>query len=180
MECKKCKVSVPSEYEYALAKNVCPKCGSKLLVDKAMKMYLDLKTKLASIEFVMDKSAVCERVAMFMITNYEVSPLTKEVEAVEQSQEIVVTEKKQTDIEKFKQQLATIEEDTDLTDDEIRAQEAFRAEEIAAAREMGVDVDDDMPELPIKNKVDVNRVERLKKLALSGNTGVRVNRADRD
>lgn len=186
MECKKCAVSVPAEYEYALTKNVCPKCGNKLLEDEAMKMYLDLKTKLASIEYVMDKNTVCERVAMFLITNYTVAPLVstaaikssnsfspKNTETLE-SKDVPHAQAK---VEQFKAQLATINDDGDLTDDEIRAQEAFRAEELAAAREMGMDIeDDDMPRPATAANAD--RVERLKKLALSGNTGVRVKRAE--
>lgn len=169
MQCKKCDIEVPAQFEFVLAKNVCPKCGNKLMADAAMKVYLDLKKRLHEVEFVMDKALVCERVAMFVVTNYEVIPLhmSKPVQAQMES------------IENFKANLASVEADEDLTPDEIRAQEAARAEELATAREMGMDVDElDEDEEMVTGKSNADRIQRLKKLAMSSNSGVMVRRLD--
>ena len=167
MECKKCNIEVPAQFEFALAKNICPKCGNKLMADQAMKVYLDLKKRLHEVEFVMDKATVCERIAMFMISNYEVMPVGGR--AKEQSS---------ASVEVMKQQLAGLERDDDLTPDEIRAQEAQRAEELAVAREMGFNVDDIDGDEELVTGIDQDRVERLKKLAQSGKSGVMVRRTE--
>ena len=173
MQCKKCEIEIPAQFEFVLSKNVCPKCGNKLMADAAMKVYMDLKKRLNEVEFVMDKTLVCERVAMFVVTNYEVIPLhtsSKPGTPVGRTTEAVET---------FKAQLATIEADEDLSPDEIRAQEAARAEELATAREMGMDVDDlEDGEEMISGKVDADRIQRLKKLAVSNKSGVMVRRSD--
>lgn len=169
MQCKKCEIEIPSQFEYVLSKNVCPKCGNKLMADAAMKVYIDLKTRLHEVEFVMDKNTVCERVAMFLITNYEVLPLkpgktTPATTTAENAAENAAA------VEKFKAELASIaNQDADLTPEEIRAEEAARAEELAIAREMGMDVSDALNdgEEMVSGRVDNDRVQRLKKLAAS-------------
>lgn len=179
MKCNKCDIDIPSQFEYVLTKNLCPKCGSKIMTDAAMKVYIDIKNKLDSVEFVMDKAIVCERIAMFMITNYEVIPLNGVSSAskpIKTATETLVDNKLA--IQTFKEQLASIEEDPDLTPAEIREQEALRAQDIIDAREMGMnvdDIDDDNEELV--SGVDVNRIQRLKKLALSGNAKIAVKRS---
>lgn len=186
MQCKKCEIEVPSQFEYALAKNVCPKCGNKLMADHAMKVYLDLKKRLHEVEFVMDKTTVCERVAMFIVTNYEIIPPAgfKQEAAVEStvSLEAPGTPTPQTAAQKraveeaalakWKAELAAIANDEggDLTAEEIRAEEAARAEELALAREMGLDPDFDDEVLEddeemVSGAPDVDRLQRLKKLA---------------
>lgn len=169
MECKKCLVAVPSEYEYALSKNVCPKCGNKLMADSAMKIYMDLKKRLGEVEFVMDKALVCERIAMFVVTNYEVTPLNTSKQHIQGNLEAV---------EVLKSQLASIDTDEDLSPDDIRAEEATRAEELAIAREMGINVNLDDEEEMISGRIDADRIQRLKKLAISGKSGVMVKRID--
>jgi len=169
MQCKKCLIEIPAQFEYILSKNVCPKCGNKLMVDAAMKVYMDLKTRLHEVEFVMDKAIVCERIAMFLITNYEVVPfqpgktsaVPTPVTAAEKMQENAA------DIAKFKAQLASIAEqdDSNLSAEEIRAEEAARAEELAIAREMGIDISMVEGEEMVSGKTDNDRVQRLKKLA---------------
>lgn len=176
MECKKCSVVIPSQFEYVLSQNVCPKCGNKLMPDVAMKVYIDLKTRLQEIEFVMDKTIVCERVAMFLITNYDVAPLgqskpTPTIPAQVQAKPLQTAAEKAeanaADVAKFKAQLAAIANDidNDLTPDEIRAEEAARAEDLAAAREMDIDIDVDADEELVTGRVDNDRLQRLKKLA---------------
>ncbi len=169
MECKKCSVNIPQEFEYALVSNICPKCGHKLMNDMAMKVYMDLKKRLSDeVEFIMDKAINCERVATFVINNYEVVPLgTIKIAAS------VVTDP----INKMKANLALLEADETSTDEDIRAEEAARAEEIAIAREMGIDVDDD--EEIVTGLIDANKVQRLKKLAMgaSGQLG-KIKRSD--
>jgi hypothetical protein len=178
MQCNKCKTNVPSEFEYVLNKNVCPKCGNKLMADAAMRVYMDLKKRLDEVEFVMDKVIVCERIAMFMITNYEVIPLnatSSAAKTIKTAHEAVADNKLA--VETFKAQLASLDEDPDLSPEEIRAQEAARAEDIATAREMGMDVDDlDENEELVTGAVDADRIQRLKKLAISGKAGVMVKR----
>lgn len=167
MECKKCAVQIPSEFEYVLSKNVCPKCGSKLLTDVAMRMYIDLKKRLGEVEFVMDKNIVCERVAMFLITNYEVGPLAgmkvekpAPVLTTEAPSELETTpapvktstelsEEEKHNLEEYKRIVAEIvEEDADLSPEQIRAEEAARAQDIMNARE-DVDYDNDLdPDVP--------------------------------
>lgn len=183
MECKKCLVDVPSQFEYVLVKNVCPKCGNKLMADQAMKVYIDLKKRLNEVEFVMDKATVCERVAMFVVTNYEILPLgpisqsiavstttAEELAPLVTTAPTTVADKRAADsvaLAKFKAELASIaENDLSLSADEIRAEEAARAEELAIAREIGMDVDglEDGEEM-VSGKVDPSRVQRLKKLA---------------
>lgn len=190
MQCKKCEIEVPSQFEYVLTKNVCPKCGNKLMPDQAMKVYIDLKKRLNEVEFVMDKATVCERVAMFVVTNYEVIPMGSSkpaVETVETDAAVpleptkpaptaqTAAEKRAADaaaIAKFQAELAAIaNDDTDMTAEEIRAEEAARAEELAIAREMGMEVgeDDDFDledgEELVTGATDANRIQRLKKLA---------------
>lgn len=188
MQCKKCEIEVPSQFEYVLAKNVCPKCGNKLMADQAMAVYLDLKKRLHEVEFVMDKTTVCERVAMFVVTNYQIVPsgglLPPKAESPVESKPAMdppppptpqtAAEKAAEDaaaIAKFKAELAAIAagDDGDLTADEIRAEEAARAEELAIAREIGMDPDLDIDledtEEAISGMVDPDRVQRLKKLA---------------
>jgi hypothetical protein len=172
MQCKKCDIEIPAQFEYALAKNVCPKCGNKLMQDAAMKVYIDLKTRLHEVEFVMDKATVCERVAMFLITNYEVVPFKLGKTSAVPSP-VLASEKAQenaADIAKFKAELAAIanSDDSNLSAEEIRAEEAARAEELAIAREMGMDVEGLADgEEAVSGKVDNDRVQRLKKLAAS-------------
>jgi len=185
MQCKKCEIEVPSQFEYVLVKNVCPKCGSKLMPDQVMKVYIDLKKRLNEVEFVMDKATVCERVAMFVVTNYEVISLSSAKSQVEQPvveaapleptnpPPQTAAEKRAADAEavaKFQAELAAIANDEDMTADEIRAEEAARAEELAMAREMDIDLDDadmdlDDGEELVTGAVDANRLQRLKKLA---------------
>lgn len=166
MECNKCKVEVPAQFEFALSKNICPKCGSKLMVDIAMKTYLDLKKRLHEVEFVMDKNTVCERIAMFIVMNYQVGSL---------SSSSSIIEKTVSNNDKMKQLMAGLDEEEDLTAEEIREQEAVRADEIAAAREMGIDIEDE--EL-ISGKSDDSKIERLKRLAISSKAGGIVRRSD--
>ena len=170
MQCKKCEIEVPSQFEYALAKNLCPKCGNKLMADQAMKVYLDLKKRLNEVEFVMDKATVCERVAMFVVTNYEVIPLDASRPTKGEAPSKITPTTDAEDIAKFQAELAAIaDEDQDLSAEEIRAEEAARAEELAIAREMGMDVDDlEDGEEMVSGKVDSSRIQRLKKLAASG------------
>jgi hypothetical protein len=180
MECKKCNVEVPSQFEYVLSQNVCPKCGQKLMATQAMAIYLELKTKLKEIEFVMDMDIVCERIAMFMVSNYEVMPLgNKNNSSIKEQAKLDTNINDLDKITAIKAQLASIAEDGDLSPEEIRAEEASRAEEIAAARESGLDPDliGDEEEM-VSGKIDEERVRRLKKLALSnGNkTGPMVRR----
>lgn len=187
MQCKKCEIDIPSQFEFVLAQNVCPKCGNKLMPDAAMAVYLDLKKRLQEVEFVMDKTTVCERVAMFLITNYEVAPLgtipSRTVPTV-QAPQAPQTPRPQTAAEKaaadaaavakFKAELAAIANgDDNLSAEEIRAEEAARAEELAIAREMGMDPEindssdfelEDGEEL-VTGAVDASRLQRLKKLA---------------
>ena len=181
MECKKCEIEVPSQFEYVLSRNVCPKCGNKLMADGAMKVYMDLKKRLDEVEFVMDKATVCERVAMFVITNYEVTPLDPTLSTtkpVKTAADTVVSNKHAVDT--FKAQLASLDEDPDLTAEEIRAQEALRAEDIAAAREMGMDMDElGEDEELVSGTPDADRIQRLKKLAMSSKAGAMVRRIDR-
>lgn len=168
MECKKCLIDIPSQFEFVLSKNLCPKCGNKLMADAAMKVYVDLKKRLNEVEFVMDKALVCERVAMFVVANYEVIPLHA-------LPKLPTTEA----VETFKAQLASIDVDEDLSSDEIRVQEAARAEELAVAREMGMNVDEleDGEEI-VSGRIDADRIQRLKKLAMSSKSGVMVKRSD--
>jgi hypothetical protein len=171
MECKKCEIDVPSQFEFILAQNTCPKCGNKLMNDGAMKIYLDLKKRLNEVEFVMDKAVVCERVAMFVINNYEVLPLNTTDEQPRKlsasGEKIVANEDA---VSSFRAKLAAIDasESDDMTSDEIRAEEAARAEDIATAREMGMDVDEEM----VSGAVDEKKVQRLKKLARTGQVGM--------
>lgn len=179
MQCKKCEIDIPSQFEFALAQNVCPKCGNKLMPDAAMKVFIDLKTRLHEVEFVMDKSVVCERVAMFLITNYEVVPLSPGVRSTAAKAPIkTATEKAEVDavaLARFKAESAAIAEDmysgqdADLSPEEIRAEEAARAEELAIAREMGIEVPEDLQdgEEMVSGRVDNDRVQRLKKLAMA-------------
>lgn len=175
MECKKCNIHIPSEFEFVLAQNVCPKCGSKIMNDTAMKVYIDLRKRLSEVEFVMDKAIVCERIAMFMINNYEVSPLNP---TAEQHNKITTSGEKltstQSAVEVFKAKLASLDEvDTDeLTNEEIRAEEAARAEELAIAREMGISMGIGDDEEMVTGLVDTNKVQRLKKLAATGQVGL--------
>ena len=176
MQCKKCEIEIPSTFEFALAQNLCPKCGNKLMPDVAMKVYMDLKTRLQEVEFVMDKTTVCERVAMFLITNYEVVPLKGRVAASSSVAEPVKTATESAAenaaaVAKFKAELAALAEsdDSELTAEEIRAEEAARAEEMAIAREMGMDPEFDVPledgEELISGRLDADRIQRLKKIA---------------
>jgi hypothetical protein len=175
MQCKKCEIDIPSQFEFALAQNVCPKCGNKLMPDAAMKVFIDLKTRLHEVEFVMDKSVVCERVAMFLITNYEVNSLSPGAKSTATKTPITTaTQNAASDaaaVAKFKAELASIAEDMDsdieLTPEEIRAEEAARAEDLVAAREMGIDPDLADGEEMVSGRVDNDRVQRLKKLAMA-------------
>lgn len=178
MECKKCLVNIPNEFEFILSQNVCPKCGNKLMADVAMKIYMDLKKRLHEVEFIMDKTVVCERIAMFVVTNYEIIPLggTK----IQNTQPTINSHNA---VEAFKAQLASIDTDIELdtTAEDIRAEEAMRAEELIAAREMGMDVDnleEDDDEEIVSGRIDVDRVQRLKKLAISSKSGGIVRRID--
>jgi hypothetical protein len=175
MECKKCNINIPTEFEFVLSQNVCPKCGNKLMNDGAMKVYIDLKKKLGEVEFVMDKAIVCERIAMFMINNYEVLPLNPTAD--QYNKVPTATEKlthSQTAVDIFKAKIASLDEiDTDdITNEEIRAEEAARAEEMAIAREMGVSMGMDDDEEMVSGLIDSNKVQRLKKLALTGQVGL--------
>ena len=170
MECKKCNIEIPSQFEYILKQNVCPKCGNRLMPDAAMKVYIDLKMRLNEVEFVMDKHIVCERVAMFLIQNYEVLPLRigkAPVPAAETAANDAAA------VVKFKAELAALANDMDsdsaLSAEEIRAEEAARAEELAIAREMGMDVTESLEdsEEMVSGKADNSRIQRLKKLAAS-------------
>lgn len=172
MKCKKCEIEIPSQFEYVLSKNVCPKCGDKLMADAAMKVYIDLKTRLHEVEFTMNEDTVCERVAMFLITNYEVVPFklgksyaSSPTTATETAEENAAA------IAKFKAAMAEIANDeVDLSPEEIRAEEAARAEDLAAAREMGMDLDDNEledGEEMVTGGVTADRLQRLKKLAAS-------------
>lgn len=173
MECKKCLVHIPNEYEFIISQNVCPKCGNKLMLDAAMKIFIDLKKRLNEVEFVMDKATVCERVAMFIVSNYEVIPHGQKISAHEQVNNI------STKFNMLKDQISSIDEDVELSAEQIRLQEAERAEEIAIAREMGMNVDglEDGEEM-VSGKVDDDRIQRLKKLANSAKSGVMVRRSD--
>ncbi len=174
MECKKCNINVPSEFEFVLSKNLCPKCGNKLMNDGAMKVYIDLRKRLNEVEFVMDKAIVCERIAMFLINNYEVLPLNP---TAEQHNKISTAAEKltstQNSVEIFKAKLASLDtiDSDELTNEEIRAEEAERAEELAAAREMGFGTGDDDEEM-VSGAIDMDKVQRLKKLALTGQVGL--------
>lgn len=177
MECKKCVLEIPNQFEFVLSKNMCPKCGNKLMTDGAMKVYIDLKKRLNEVEFVMDKSVVCERVAMFMINNYEVLPLgangRKDAAPITTAAEKSVQNKEALDA--FRAKLASLDEDPDMNEmsnEEIRAEEAARAEEIALAREVGMNVDIDPDEEIVTGLVDANKIQRLKKLAISGQMGL--------
>lgn len=79
MKCNnnKCSIDVPSSFEFAIMSNKCPKCGFKLLPELAMKTFLDLKARLKEVELVMDPAVNYERIAMFIISNYEVIPASK-------------------------------------------------------------------------------------------------------
>lgn len=157
MDCNKCKVAVPAEFEYILSKNVCPKCGNKLMPDQTMKAYIDLKKKLHQVEFVMDKTMVCERIAMFLVTNYDIAPIN------ENNSKNNTTIGSKSAVETFKAQLESLEDLPDISSEEIRAEEAARAEEISIAREMGMDIDGD--EELISGGIDEERIRRLKSLA---------------
>jgi hypothetical protein len=170
MQCKKCDIEIPALYEYILKQNVCPKCGNKLMPDAAMKVFIDLKMRLNEVEFVMDKNIVCERIAMFLIQNYEVLPLRIGKAPITAAQTMA---NNNATVAKFNAELAAIANDTGGADDnisaeEIRAEEAARAEELAIAREMGMDMED-LPdgEEMVSGKIDADRVQRLKKLAAS-------------
>lgn len=180
MQCKKCDIDIPAQFEYVLTKNVCPKCGNKLMADTAMKVYVDLKKRLNEVEFVMDKATVCERVAMFLITNYEIAPINGSTLTKIKTASETADDNKQV-VEQFKAQLAAIADaDSDLSPEEIRRQEAARAEEIAEAREMDLDTDEmleDGEEL-VTGRIDADRIQRLKKLAIAGNTGIKVRRVE--
>lgn len=171
MECKKCSIEVPAQFEFVLSQNVCPKCGSKLMADAAMKVYIDLKKRLHEVEFVMDKATVCERVAMFLVTNYNISSLDGtpvQAASLDKAKEAALV----------KAQMAVLDGvDEDLSAEEIRAEEAARAEELALAREFGLDVepsdlDLDADEELVTGAVDSNRIQRLKKLATTGQVGM--------
>jgi len=168
MICKKCNVEIPSHFEYMIAQNICGKCGSKLMLPLAMKIFLDLKKRLNDeVEFVMDKQMVCERVAMFVVSNYEVHPIGGKL----------ATETINTTNAKIKAQdvvIASLEQDDDMTAEEIRQQEASRAEDIAAAREMGLNIDELGDDEEFVSQVDDDRVERRKRLAAQVKTGVGV------
>lgn len=181
MECKKCSVNIPSEFEFILAQNVCPKCGTKLMPDAAMKTYVDLKKRLSEVEFVgLGWSVVCERIAMFVVSNYEIAPLngavvTKSATAAKASVPTTAENAaaEAAAIARFKAESASIAEDMyssndedDLSAEEIRAQEAARAEDLVAAREMGMDYEglEDGEEM-VTGRADNDRLQRLKKLA---------------
>lgn len=172
MECKRCLVDIPSVFEFAFAQNICPKCGKRLMADTAMNAYIDLKKRLQEVEFVMDKNTVCDRIAMFVVTNYEVLPLNSLLAPAESK----ANGSKKIDL--FKEQIASLDEDVDLSPEEIRAEEAARAEDIASAREMGLNVDNLDGEEMISGSSNAERVQRLKKLAMSNRAGVMVKRSE--
>lgn len=169
MECKKCNTDIPSIFEYVLAQNICPKCGSKIMQDLVMKTYLDIKKRLNEVEFVMDKGIVCDRIAMFMVNNYEIQPLSPL--GKNEKETPVITDK--ATLMEMKAQLPSIDidNDNDLSEEEIREQEAIRAGEIAEAREMGFNIDDNGEVL--NNNLTANRIARLKKIATSNKSVVR-------
>lgn len=172
MKCNKCDTNVPNEFEFILQQNVCPKCGSKLMNPKAMEIYLELKKRLLEVDMIMDKVATCERIAMFMINNYEVIPLAPSKSGKTNGAAQVVDDV-------FRVQDEVLNEDADLSADEIREQEALRAESIAAARELGFNVDGvGEDEELVGTKIDSDRVNRLKRLAMSGKSGVSVRRVE--
>lgn len=175
MECKKCQVDIPSAFEYVIAKNVCPKCGNKLMRQEVMAAYLDLKNRLNEVEFVMDKTTVCERVAMFVVSNYEVAPIGG---TLPKQQTQVQTSKTTVALPTIEEMESALEEDPNLSPEEIREQEAARAEDIATAREMGFsDLTED--EELVTGALDSNKVERLKRLAAASKSGgFTVRRAD--
>jgi hypothetical protein len=179
VECRKCNTNIPSQFEYVISQNVCPKCGAKLMAPAAMKVYLDLKDKLATgIEFVMDKTVVCERVAMFVVSNYQIAI---NGEALPNTTAATTVLDDQAKAHMMKAQLAAMGADLDLSPEEIRAQEAARAAEIASARE--ADDTDDMlneDEEIVTDSVNEERIRRLKKIALSSKSGFQVRRADSD
>lgn len=164
MECKNCKTDVPSIFEYALSKNVCPKCGNKLMADMAMKVYIDLKNRLGEVEFVMDKAVVCERVAMFVVSNYEIIPLKINEHKQVVSRQTAEIIKQKDPIDEF---IAAEEngEVEDISIEDMRRAEARRAE---MAMNSEIDVDEEMIS-GNSGLIDENRVQRLKALAASGN-----------
>ncbi len=166
MECKKCSIEIPSQFEFVLSQNVCPKCGNKLMADAAMKVYVDLKKRLNEVEFVMDKAVVCERVALFLVTNYNVSSFDS---APAQASHVIDKAKEAALI---KAQMAALDGEEDLSAEEIRAEEAARAEELALAREYGLGSDLDSDEELVTGAIDSDRIQRLKKLAVSGQVGL--------
>lgn len=168
MKCNKCNIDIPAIFQYMISQNVCGKCGSKLLQASAMKAYLDIKNRLHEVELVMDKEIVYERIAMFLVSNYDIKSLTGEMDT-SSGQPLDAK------LAAMDNALAVFENDENLTEQEIRDQEAQRAESLSLASEFGLNPDEEMVS---GSGIDYNKVERLKRLASSSKTGAMVKRAD--
>lgn len=167
MQCKKCDIDIPAQFEFALSKNMCPKCGNKLMADQAMKVYIDLKKRLGEVEFVMDKGIVCERIAMFVVSNYELIPLKASAKKPKISQQA------STEVEEI-----SINPDdplADMTPEEIRAEVEEEARLAALGAEFGMNLDGDEEMVSSDGEDRQSRLERLKAMA-GGKSGTMVRR----
>ena len=148
MECKRCHLEVPANFEYAIAQNTCPKCGSKLMNELAMKMFLHLKKDLHKVQLIMDPEVNYEKIAMFLVNNYSVRPY----EGGEDIEEEMVDE----DAEEYQEEDMSAKPE-DMTDEEYRAQLAEEAEmKMMEGEGEGIDLNHDAVQ---------KRVARLKKVA---------------
>lgn len=155
MECKKCNLDIPAIYEFSIARNMCPKCGGQLLHEELMKIFLDLKKQLATVQLTLDPTANCEKLAMFLVSNYEIKSISKNLNQQNKLQQV----------EKREESLQTTVVEPEENIEEYRQRLATEAEEKLAALEFGLsnNLDEDL------NDDQMKKIERLRKVAMQGN-----------
>lgn len=171
MKCGKCSVDIPSSFEFAIKQNVCPKCGLKLMSDATMKVFFDLKQRLQEVELTMNPSANYERLALFLISNYEITPAIAALQVGEDkpmSNGLVLSGPEEELIQPTPPEPEESEED-------IRREIADEAEKMRIARDWGMDTTGPIDEATQK------RIEKLRSMAQrTAKSGAAVRRTSED
>ena len=97
MNCQKCLTDIPSAFSFAIKNNQCPGCGGRILSESRMKTFLQLKEELGKVELVLDKDTNCERIAMFIISKFNIQAPTssqqENKELIKQDNGIIIKER---------------------------------------------------------------------------------------
>jgi hypothetical protein len=116
MTCESCNTEIPAAFEHAVANNMCPKCGSKIMSAEKMEAFLHLRKDLSNIQMSMDPSETVDRIVTHLVSNYLIRPLSIPSHVPEKVNEEQVREQIYHE-EMARREADGVELDDDLPDD---------------------------------------------------------------